>query len=593
MDMIKKRFRDMKIGKKLLLSFLIVTVISDIGGIAGLAAIVNTNRQYSGALTKYGFAQGDVGMFNTEFNNGAVLLRDMILQTAAGDREKSYKELQESDKKLNAYYAKIKDGIVTEKERNDYNDIKVSLDAFQYEKTQVIEFARQGLNEGAYSMLENAAKPLSDNVRSAVEKLILEKTTGGVQQSQALAGQEKLMILLVIFVIILSFAVSLIIAVYISRGISSPMKEMAEAAGKMSQGDLTARIAVRSKNEIGQFGVAFSSTIQSMCIYIDDIESNLAKAESGDLTVKSTLEYKGDFIVLQNSLNHIILSMKNLISGIRQSAVQVSQGADQVSNGAQELAQASLKQMNSVRSLAARVSEIMNHARKNNANALSVNEHVRTANQEIEHCGRQMNQMVQAMSQITDSSNEIGKIIKTIENLAFQTNILSLNAAVEAARAGEAGKGFAVVAAEVKNLAGQSSESAKNTAALIENLIQNIQNGSNIVVKTAASLQRVIETTLALTSTIDEILKASMSQQNVIRQINTDVEEISAMAEMNSATAEESAAASEELSGLAQSMKQMVNRFKVSEDKAEAESSEPGMETVAETTGTIPHSSGL
>ena len=173
----------MKIGRKIFLSFLVVAVISDIGGIAGLAAVVNTNRQYSEALTAYGFAQGDIGMFNTEFNNGAVLLRDMILQTTAGDREKSYKELQKSDKKLDAYYAKIKNGLVTKAEKDDYNDIKAYFDAFQSQKAEVVEFARKGLNSAAYSMLENTAGPLSDNVRTSVEKLLLEKTTVGAQLS--------------------------------------------------------------------------------------------------------------------------------------------------------------------------------------------------------------------------------------------------------------------------------------------------------------------------------------------------------------------------------------------------------------------------
>lgn len=566
----KRKFRDMKIGKKIIASFLLITFIFSGTVIADLAFFNSSSQQYSDALTNYGFSQGKIGLFNTEFNNSLTILRDMLIENTNSQKQTSKKNLEVSDQKLNTYLKNINQYIVTDEERKEYNSIQKYFSEFKNEENSIVESAMNGDKDTAYSMLQNTATPLSDKLRLTVQKLLDTKTSTGNQLAVKLANQSKNMLTVVVILIAVGIALSLFIAVKISRAISQPVADMVKAAQSMSQGDLSAKITVKSKNEVGQLGEAFSETILSIRTYIEDIKQNLSKVEQGDMTVNSTLEYKGDFVILQDSLNSIIASMNQMILSISQTADQVAESSNQVSDEAQNLAQGSSEQASSIDELAATVSHIAEQIKTNTANTSHADSSIVEVNSQITNCNQQMSQMIQAMSQITNSSREIEKIIKTIENIAFQTNILALNAAVEAARAGKAGKGFAVVADEIRNLAGKSAEAAKSTSGLIESSIGNVKNGSAIADQTAASLNCVNGTVAELTKSISEISEASRLQSDAIIQVNQSVQQISNVVQSNLAMAEESAAASKELSDQAQQMHTMIGRYKTSESESEA-----------------------
>ncbi|QHI73105.1 methyl-accepting chemotaxis protein [Aminipila terrae] len=555
--------KNMKIGKKLIITFILVTIISSIGSVMGLYVMTNMNSKYGAALENYGFAQGDIGRFSTELNNVRVLLRNVIIDTDMAKMENDRNEITKSFDKLDTYLSQVGKKLDSDKEKKEYDNIKNNMGNFIEVANQEVELAMQNKNTEAYAILVNQATPLANTIRTSTESIMDEKTTTGDSLATKLSAQGNLASILILVVMSISLAVSLIIALIISRGISKPVTEMAYAAERMSEGDLSVEIDIHSKDEIGQLGTAFVKSNQMIRAYITDIKENLGKMALGDLNINIQQDYKGEFIELKNSIHSIVASLNDALTKINQAAEQVATGSDQVSDGSQELAQGATEQASAVEELSASILEISDHIKKNAGHATKASENVNLVSEEIEVSNLHMTEMVSAMTQINDSSSQIGKIIKTIEDIAFQTNILALNAAVEAARAGAAGKGFAVVADEVRNLATKSAEAAKDTTTLIENSMNQVENGTKIADETASSLLKVVERAKDVASIVENISDISNRQSSAINEVTLGVDQISSVVQTNAATAEESAAASEELSGQAQTLKVLVSRFQL------------------------------
>ena len=364
----------------------------------------------------------------------------------------------------------------------------------------------------------------------------------------------------------------MIMTPYLKKTVSAPLAEITQVASRLEKGDLgltsgeEISITVHSNDEVGDLAQIFRDTIQRLRSYIGEISSVLDSIASGDLTNGIQQVYVGDFASIQRSLDGIESKLNDTISQIKVSAEQVSAGSDQVSNSAQALAQGATEQASSVEELSATVNEISENAKKT-AQA------TREAGQFVEQAGAQLGVSVEyvkqlntAMEKISSSSEEISKIIATIENIAFQTNILALNAAVEAARAGAAGKGFAVVADEVRNLANKSDEAAKATKDLIESSIASVNEGSSVVEKVTQSLGHTSESAGGVTEKMSIVVEAVESQTAAIAQVTEGIDQISAVVQTNSATSEECAAASEELSSQASLFRQLVRAFRLRED---------------------------
>jgi methyl-accepting chemotaxis protein len=380
--------------------------------------------------------------------------------------------------------------------------------------------------------------------------------------NEGMVSTVRAVVLLTVFILI----IAAIITYFVSNGIAKPIKKVTTVAQQIADGNFDVELSVNSKDEVGQLAKAFNLTIERLINYqgyIDEISETLLSVSNGDLTVTAKREYVGQFKKLKDNMQALLTNLNSTLLQINESAAQVDSGAEQVANGAQALSQGVTEQASSIEELSASITEVTEQIRKSADNAKSAHDKAEFAEKELHSSNGQMKDMITAMDQITLKSSEISKIIKIIDDIAFQTNILALNAAVEAARAGAAGKGFAVVADEVRNLAGKSAEAAKSTTVLIGETIEAVENGSQIANRTADSLNKSAKVIIDAVSLIDEIARSSQEQATAIVQINQGIEQISSVVQTNAATAEESAAASEELSGQSNMLKELISEFKL------------------------------
>lgn len=357
-------------------------------------------------------------------------------------------------------------------------------------------------------------------------------------------------------------------AVFVGRNIANPIQRATERVVELSQGNLEHNETTDSSNrkdEIGVLTTSLNSTVVTLRDYINEISRTLEQMASGDLDVSINQNYLGDFAPIKTSLINISSSFASIVNQLRTSASQVASGSSQIAQASTNLASGSTEQATDIDQLSSFINEINDKAKENSKMSSGLLEDNDKVDQTVGECRNATQQMVEAMQAINDSSENISRVIKVIEDIAFQTNILALNASVEAARAGQHGKGFAVVADEVRNLAIKSSEAAKETAEMIAESSRNVTAGNGFVSKVAESLSEVAAHSERNTVEISAINDISQEQSASLVDITDRVNHLSAVVQQNSATAEETAASSEEMSAQADLLNNIVAQFKTSE----------------------------
>ena len=379
--------------------------------------------------------------------------------------------------------------------------------------------------------------------------------------------QEKnqLLFALILSEVIIFMLVQIINFVRISKALK-PLRKISDAGKEVANGNFDVEIHYPNQDEIGELSYSMSEVIGRSKKIVFDLRDRLEAMAGGNFTENLESEdYIGDYAPLLESLKNIQSDMNKTLQEVHSSSVQVLRSAEQVNTGAQSLSQGATEQASSIEELSANMQDISHSIQASTKTAGEAFKLQGEAGTAVLQSNEKMEEMRKAMNDITAKSNEISKIIKTIDDIAFQTNILSLNAAIEAARAGAAGKGFAVVADEVGNLAQKSAKAAQNTGLLIEETIEAVEKGAKITEETAESLNSVSKSTEEVNTLIEKISSASSKDLEGITSLNQGLQQISSVVQANSATAEQSAAASEELTGQANKMNVLVERFRLKE----------------------------
>lgn len=561
--------KNLSIGKKLLLTFMLIILLF-IGTVWIAISGLRENADKYSEFYKVGYQITNRVM---SMRRGLqIIVKDLSFMTIEEDQSKSDSYLADLNKEM----AKLEEDA--EWLFGNFTGDRAMLDVFATNVRDAVDLQEQVIAmvntdmEKAQEMLLDQYQPL---VEEAVNNLIT--ISAAAEQSaendyEETVSMQEMLVIAQVAMAGAALVITMILSTYLTRSITRPLRELEKSADKIVKGEFDINITYQSKDELGRLAKAFKNMTVILDAVIADASMLLSEMANGNFDVRTRAEerYVGNFQSLLLSIRKLNRDLSMTLGQINQSADQVASGSGQVSNGAQALAQGATEQAASVEELAATITNISHQIKETADNALKARTQSNTAGDEVDECNNQMRDMMSAMEEITRTSNEIGKIIKTIEDIAFQTNILALNAAVEAARAGEAGKGFAVVAEEVRSLASKSSVASKNTAELIESSISAVARGTQIANSTAESLMKVVEQVRDASANVDSIANAAEEQAGAVEQVTLGVDQISSVVQTNSATAEESAAASQELSEQAAMLKSLVAKFSLREEYAMA-----------------------
>lgn len=561
-------FKNLKIQKKLFTAFGIILVAFVISGaifFASLATIQSNFQDFNENAFQLSNAAAEMRADVNELSDDVC---NAIMTPDVAQAEKYIQMGKDRITDLTNALEYLRGSALSDELSDEMTRLQELINQFNSVSEELFKLCINLRNDVATGMYFKSFEPLlveSQEIVTSISTQAEQYAAEIYDSTMSTVGGVKAVL---IVVCIFTFILTVWIALSVTKTLVVPIDQLEQVAKALSEGKLkgsSALVPYESKDELGQLAADMRFSMDTLDSYVAEISDILHQLATGDLTIpfKDITDYLGDFSSIKTSMATILKSFNNTITDIYNASLQVDVGSEQVSSGAQALSQGATEQASAVEQLSATVAEVSDHVNMNAENAVNASKMSNEAGAGVVESNQYMQQLMGAMGEIDRTTGEIEKIIKTIEDIAFQTNILALNAAVEAARAGAAGKGFAVVADEVRSLAAKSAEAAKNTNDLIGSTVGAVKNGMNVASQTDHALRMVVEKASTVDAKITEIAKVSEEQAEKIAQISDGIEQIASVIHNNSATAEQSAAASEELAGQATVMKELIGKFKL------------------------------
>lgn len=565
----KKKFNEMTIGKRLKSAFNRIMIITSIVNAIGLVAVIVIMNRYNFTLEKYAFSQGDIGKAMVSLADTRSASRGIIGYDSKEIVDSLVLTHEENKKILEENIIKIENNMVSKNEKEEFAFIKDSLEQYFEVEEKVITLGTdpnpQKKIEAQRLAIDELA-PAYKAVYSAFENLMNENINKGNQMHTVLSVLEIILISLIFLSTIFLILFSARISKFISNSISLPLNDIAKRFKTFTEGDLSSPFPdVKTRDEISEMRDEAQEMAEHLLKIIRDIDDLMSRMAEGNFCHHSQIEevYTGDFSTILSTINKMNVAMSDTLLQVDEAAKQVSAGATNMAEAAQSLAEGANDQTTSIEELNNTFALLIEGVLKTSE---SVSDSYNLALQyakEVESSRLEMQSMVDAMQRISETSQNIGKIIAEIEDIATQTNLLSLNAAIEAARAGEAGKGFAVVADQIRKLAEQSANSAVNSKALIEGSLREVNEGNEAAMAAAASLSEVVKGVHSIADSSKGLSEISFEQADAMQQAEEKIERISDVVQSNSVTAEESSATSQELAAQSISLSDLVGKFQL------------------------------
>ena len=573
MEKIKKRIANLKVAGKLkvyrmtvLVMTLFLVLVALISTVVIRSNIEKITKVWSPSLEYLQDLETMTAKYRIKQYQHLVESDAAVMNSCEEEIKKLESQIQDTDAKLEAIMSA---NSKAQKGQDDYEVANAAWKKYRGASDEILQLSREGKQQEASKLMTGE---VYEDYKSFSKKLTILRDKFQVELDQAKTMANVCTVIIFIVIVAAGLAIAVVttlIGRIITNSITEPVEQIDAAVASLRKGELSnvEMLTYESEDELGDTIRNLKEAMGILADYVSEISVEVKAIAQGDLTRNGDdiTDFLGDFSELKTSLLYILKRFNSTLTEISNLAEQVSSNASEVENASKSLADGATEQAGVIEELNATIDTVVDMAEDTAKETQNASARVKASANKANEEKEKMNELLTEMEHITEISKEIGNIITDIEDIASQTNLLSLNASIEAARAGEAGKGFAVVADQIGKLAGDSAQAAVNTRDLIEKSLQEIENGNQITEKTVAALNKILESMNDFANAVKGASESSTEQANMLKQIEQGIEQISSVVQSNSAAAEETSATSQELSAQSEGLKNLVGRFKLAE----------------------------